>query len=108
MNTAPALKQEKIDELTQRIVQAAHPRRIILFGSAVRGKTTSDSDLDFFIVKEDVPHRGIDRMRQVRDIINTDMPCDFLVAKPSEVKKRLLLGDPFIKEIMEQGKVIYG
>lgn len=100
--------QKKLANIVQQLTIHYKPQKVILFGSAVQGKTTSDSDLDFLIIKEDVPHRGIDRMRQVRDIINTDMPCDFLVAKPSEVRKRLLLGDPFIKEIMEQGRVIYG
>lgn len=100
--------QKKLDNIVAQLTINYKPQKVILFGSTVRGKTSSDSDFDFLIVKEDVPYRGIDRMREVRNIVNTDMPCDFLVAKPSEVKKRLLLGDPFMKEIMEQGKVIYG
>lgn len=50
MNASPILKQEKIDDLTRRIVQAAHPRRIVLFGSAARGRMSPHSDLDVLVV----------------------------------------------------------
>ena len=49
--------QEVLDELTRRIVRTAHPRRIILFGSAARGETTSRSDLDLMVVMHDGVHR---------------------------------------------------
>jgi uncharacterized protein len=34
-------------------------------------------------------------------------PMDILVRTPQEIKKRLQLGDPFFKEIVETGKVLY-
>jgi len=35
--------EEKLQELVNRIVEAVHPLRIILFGSAARGDMTPDS-----------------------------------------------------------------
>lgn len=39
-----------VPEIVRRMVQAADPLRIILFGSAARGDTGPDSDLDFLVV----------------------------------------------------------
>ena len=41
--------EEQLAELTRRIVDAVHPLRIILFGSAARGEAGPDSDVDFLV-----------------------------------------------------------
>lgn len=46
-----------LDDLVQRIVEVAQPRRIILFGSAVRGDMRPDSDIDILVVAPDGTHR---------------------------------------------------
>jgi predicted nucleotidyltransferase len=43
-------------EIVRRVVDAAHPDSIILFGSAARGETGPDSDLDLLVVKTGVSH----------------------------------------------------
>lgn len=100
--------EKELQNITQQLVEKYKPEKIILFGSAISGKFGEDSDLDFLIIKRNTPYRGIDRMREVRGLIETDMPCDFLVARPSEIKERLKLGDPFVKLIIEGGKILYG
>ena len=100
--------KKEIQSITSQLIQNYKPEKIILFGSAVYGKFGPDSDLDFFIMKEKVPYYGVDRIREVERLIETSLPCDFLIARPSEVKKRLKLGDPFLKFIFQEGKVIYG
>ena len=47
-----------LEELVQRIVEAVHPLRIILFGSAARGEMGPNSDLDVLVVMPDGIHRG--------------------------------------------------
>lgn len=100
--------EKEIQNIVQQLIKKYKPQKIILFGSAVKGKFGPDSDLDFLLIKEKIPYYGIERMREVRRLINTDLPCDFLVAKPSEIKERLSLGDPFVKEIIYRGRVLYG
>jgi predicted nucleotidyltransferase len=54
-------------EIVRRILSAASPDRIILFGSAASQAMTRDSDLDLLIV-EDAPtntHDGSVRIRRV-------------------------------------------
>jgi predicted nucleotidyltransferase len=45
-----------LDGLVRRIVQAVHPLRIILFGSAARGQMGPHSDLDVLVVMPDGIH----------------------------------------------------
>lgn len=99
---------KKIEEIIHQLVNKYKPEKIILFGSAASGQFTKDSDLDFLLIKKNVPRLGIERMRQVRRLVETDVACDLIVAKPSEIEERLKMGDPFVKEIMEQGKLLYG
>lgn len=100
--------KKEIQNITKQLIEKYKPEKIILFGSAVWGKLDSDSDLDFLIIKAKTPYYGIDRMREVRKLIETEMPCDYLVVRPSEIKERLSLRDPFVKEIYYKGKVLYG
>jgi predicted nucleotidyltransferase len=40
-----------LEEVLRRVLQAAHPEKIILFGSAANGTMTKDSDLDLLVVE---------------------------------------------------------
>lgn len=100
--------QNEIEYITNQIVEKYKPERIILFGSAAWGKFTPDSDVDFLIIKKDTPYYGIDRMRELDRIIDRNIAVDMLVYRPEEFDERLRLGDPFIKLILKEGKVLYG
>lgn len=98
----------KIRHIVDQLIVHYQPEKVILFGSAARGDATQDSDLDFFIIKKNVPHFGRDRYYELADSITYSHASDFLIYTPEEVQKRLMLGDPFIQEIMEEGVVLYG
>lgn len=98
----------EIQNIVRQLVGKYKPEKIILFGSAASGKFDKDSDLDFLIIKKKTPYYGVDRMREVERLIETSLPCDFLVARPSEVEKRIDLGDPFLKLIFKEGRILYG
>lgn len=99
--------QARIEDLKRQIVAKYSPERIILFGSAARD-SDDVSDIDLFIVKDDVPPLGADRIRQLYRLMETDLPVDYLVYRPAEVDERLTLGDPFVIDIINQGRVLYG
>lgn len=100
--------EQKIKDISEQIIRKYAPHKIILFGSAAEGNWSKDSDLDFFIIKENVPNSGIERMWEIRNLIETDVAVDFIVCRPEEVSKRVKMGDPFIKLILTKGRVIYG
>jgi len=63
---------------------------------------------DFLIIKDDVPHYGLQRMRQLDDLIDRNMAADMIVYRPEELDDRLALGDPFVKAIVKEGRTLYG
>ena len=53
-----------LEKLTRKIVSLVQPRRVILFGSAVRGEMNENSDLDVLVVVRNGKHP-----RQITDKI---------------------------------------
>lgn len=100
--------QEEIQNITSQIIYKYRPEKIILFGSAARGELDPDSDADFLIIKEETPYYGADRIRELSRLINRSIPTDFLIYRPQEFKERLDMGDPFLKAVVKEGKVLYG
>jgi predicted nucleotidyltransferase len=100
--------QKEIENITLQIIKKYNPEKIILFGSAARGKIGPDSDADFLIIKENTPFYGADRIRELSRMIERNIPVDLLVYKPKEFQSRLELGDPFLKAVVKEGKVLYG
>jgi predicted nucleotidyltransferase len=98
---------EKIDDIKKQLIEKYKPEKIILFGSSAWG-VEDINDIDLFIIKSDVPHYGADRIIELYRLMDVDAAVDFIVYKPEEAKERLALGDPFIKKIYKDGKVLYG
>ena len=97
---------EQIEEFAQRIGEEFHPERIFLFGSYANGVPTRDSDVDILVV---LPHntRGHRVATQIRGRVRPPFPLDLLVRTPEEVEKRIEMGDDFIRDIVEEGRVLY-
>lgn len=98
----------EIQYIVDQIVSKYKPLKIILFGSATRDDVEEVNDLDLLVIKEDVPLYGIDRMRELDELIDRNVASDMLVYRPGEFDERLKLGDPFIENIVEKGRVLYG
>lgn len=99
--------QKEIQHIVRQLVKLYKPKKIILFGSLARGNFKKGTDIDLFIIKEDVPEFGVDRIRQLDTLIKYKIATDFIVYKPQEVKKILRSGDPFLKSIIKEGRVLY-
>lgn len=98
---------KEIDEIKNQLVEKYKPEKIILFGSAVH-EDVEVNDIDLFIIKKDVPYYGADRIRELYRLIDANVAVDYIVYKPEEVEERLSLGDPFVKKIFKEGKILYG
>jgi predicted nucleotidyltransferase len=97
---------KEIKELSSQIVSEFQPRKIILFGSHAYGKPTWDSDVDLLVV---MPFSGRPNRQavKIRSRINTAVALDLLVRTPENISHRLTMGDTFIRDILERGKVVY-
>lgn len=101
--------QEAIARIVNILKTQYAPEKIILFGSLAYGQPTPDSDIDLLIIKETTQER-IDRCVEVRKLVYDParkIPFSPLVYSPQEIERRLTLGDDFIREILEKGKVLY-
>jgi predicted nucleotidyltransferase len=99
--------EERLEDVTGRIVDAFAPQRIILFGSHAYGQPNSDSDVDLLVVMESDERPAARATRVSRLLRPRPFPMDIVVRTPQEVQERLEMGDYFMREVIEQGKVLY-
>jgi len=84
--------EQVLDDLVTRVVCAVAPERIILFGSAAKGRMGPDSDLDVLVVKSG-EYRKIDIMHAIRrELRGFSHSVDLVVATPAELAQ---YGDSF-------------
>lgn len=98
--------RQYIKDLCEQIVRVADPLKIILFGSYAYGTPTEDSDIDLLVI---MPFECSSHQQAVniRRQIAAPMPLDLLVRTPEFVARRIEMEDFFMRDIVEQGKVIY-
>ena len=97
----------KIAEITDKIVREYQPEKIILFGSYAWGKPSKDSDIDLFIVKE-TKKNIFERNREVgRIVFGSRIAIDALVYTPEQIEQRERIGDPFVRKIIGNGRIVY-
>ena len=95
-------------DIVRRVVEAAQPDKIILFGSAARGEMGPDSDIDLLVIKAGKFDRWRLTTAIYRHLRGKGAPVDVVVVTPEEVK---LYGDsPYlvIHPALREGKVLYG
>ena len=49
----------------------------------------------------------VDESVAIRMAIRPPFPVDLLVRTPEKIRQRLIIGDPFIREILDHGKPLY-
>lgn len=99
---------EVIADVTQRIVDAIDPQRIILFGSQARGDAVHGSDLDLLVI-QDSPHSDREIRRRIEQLLlDRRFGMDLIVRTPQEVDMNLADGNPFYTEhIFRDGVLLY-
>ena len=103
-----AVTPTKIRAAVKRVVKAAHPTRVILFGSAARGGRRTPNDVDLLIVRdEEVRSPRKEGIRIRRALRGISMPMDILVI--SERKLREVADQPGLvyREALREGKIVY-
>jgi predicted nucleotidyltransferase len=100
------ITKKKISKIVSSIVAQCAPEKVIFFGSHAYGKPTNDSDIDLFVVAN---IRGIasERIRTVRRAVPDQVAVEIVVRTPEEVERSLKGRDWFVKEVFQEGKVLY-
>jgi predicted nucleotidyltransferase len=106
INQRTRIPQEAIDDVVWQIAENFQPLKIVLFGSYAYGTPRPESDVDLLVIME-TPLKEVEQEIHICQKIEHHFGLDLLVKTPATLKKRLKLGDPFLKEIIRKGKVLY-
>lgn len=87
MEPARSLDHETIDEIVRRVVAAANPERIIMFGSAARGELGRNSDIDLLVVKAGGYAKREVSQRIRQSLRGLGEAFDVVVATPEEIER---------------------
>jgi predicted nucleotidyltransferase len=100
--------QNTLSDIVRRVVEAAQPDKIVLFGSAARGEMGPDSDIDLLVIKGGRFNRWRLTTAIYRHLRGKGAPVDVVLVTPEEVAR---YGDsPYlvIRSALSGGKVVYG
>ena len=97
---------KRIEEFGRQIGQKFSAQRVVLFGSYAYGCATEDSDVDLLIIGP-FEGRSVDHSVKIRMELRPEFPVDLLVRTGEKIQQRIEMGDCFMKEILEEGKVLY-
>jgi predicted nucleotidyltransferase len=94
-------------QIVEILVEAAHPTKIILFGSHARSERQMDSDVDLVVVEREVPSRYEEMVRLTRALTPLRMPIDVLVYSEADVAEKGEWLGTALRSAMLEGEVLY-
>ena len=96
-----------LQEITRRIVETAHPRRIILFGSRGRGQGHPDSDWDILVIADSKRPRHERAAPLYGALSHLRQPVDILVYTPEEIAEWKDVPQALVTTAAREGIVLY-
>ena len=96
-----------IEEAVHRLIDAAHPRKIILFGSHARGDQTGESDLDFLVILPRITDRRAEMVRLQACLSGLGVPADVLVFSEQQIEKWADVPGTILYPALREGILVY-
>ncbi len=101
------VSEEKIKKVIERLVEAAKPLRIFLFGSYARGEARTSSDLDFLVVERNLKHRRSEMVRLHDAIRPMRVPVDIIVISEASFNQWSAVSGTVIHKAKTEGQLCY-
>jgi len=95
-----------IEQFGRQVGREFGAEKVILFGSYAKGTPSADSDVDILVIGR-FEGRSVDASVRIRMQLRPQFPMDLLVRTPQKVRERIEMGDTFMREILDHGKVLY-
>lgn len=102
-----SLLQSEIVNITDQLKNKYQAEKVYLFGSAVNNIENAN-DLDFLIVKSRIPKNSHERSMQIHQYVNKKVAADFIIITPDEFSNHMRMQNPFLLNIVNSGKLLYG
>ena len=96
-----------ISEIISRIVSAAQPDRVILFGSRARGDARPNSDFDVLVIKESDEPRYRRSVPLYVALADLPVEVEVMVYTPAEVEEWSQVPQAFVTTAVREGTTIY-
>jgi predicted nucleotidyltransferase len=97
-----------LDEILRRVVECAHPDKVILFGSRARDTAEPGSDWDLLVVKSGVKHRRQLAQEIYRALFGVPASVDVMVFTPEDVEAERDCPWSVISAALSHGRVVHG
>ena len=96
-----------IAEIVDRIVQAASPHRIVLFGSYARNEADPESDVDLLVLFDELTDRHEMTRRLYSRLVGSALPKDLVIATRREFERYREVTNCIFWVAAHHGQVIY-
>jgi predicted nucleotidyltransferase len=101
------VSEATIIKAAELLREAAHPTRIILFGSHARGVAQSDSDVALMVILPKVRDRMAEMVRLNRILSSLRVPVDLLVVSEEVFEYWANTPGNVYFEVAVEGRVLY-
>lgn len=100
--------EEDILEMVRRIVTAADPIKVILFGSRARGTARLDSDVDLLVIEREPVAQRQESVRLRSLLRDFKVPIDIVVMGQSFAERYWDIPGTVLYPAFREGKVLHG
>jgi predicted nucleotidyltransferase len=101
------ISDEVTSQIRQRLVDAFHPEKIILFGSQARGTADERSDVDILVICSFEGKRRHLMLEMDRALQGLKLARDIMILKPEEFERDRQIPGTIARPAWKEGKVLY-
>ena len=101
------INEQTLQDVVARIVAAAQPSRVILFGSYGRGDADAGSDLDLIVIERNVDNRYGEMIRLHNAVGHIGVGVDVLVYSETEYERRSQVPGTVLYWARKEGTSLY-
>jgi uncharacterized protein len=102
-----AVIEPAVREAVERIVEQAHPLRVILFGSTARDEQGAESDVDLLVVMPEGTHKRRTAQMLYRRLRGLPVPVDIVVTTEADLDRQKDNPGLIYRTILREGRVLY-
>ncbi len=106
-STSAGPNKKLLNEVTRRIVASVKPQRVLLFGSAARGRMNKNSDFDMLVIMSGRVHRRQTAQKIYRNLRGAGIAVDIVVATEKDLEKYGRRAGTILKSALQEGRVVY-
>ncbi len=101
------ISEELIQAATARLIEAAAPEKIFLFGSFARKQGREHSDLDFMVIQKEIRSRRQEVVRLYDALRPLRVPVDLLLTTETAFREWEDVPGTVFYEVKREGRLCY-